>query len=142
MMTTIAIGLAVATGCLVIQSLTALLAMRCCARVNTVQTGKGSAHLTLASMILLLSVLSVGSIVQMLAWSIGYGRLGRFEDFETALYFSSGVTFTSLGFGDVVPSGHVRLLEPLQAANGLIMFGFCTAVLMNALRRPAEIRDR
>jgi hypothetical protein len=48
--------------------------------------------------------------------------LGASQEFETALYFS-GLTFTSLGYGDVVLNGRVRLIAPLQAANGLMMFG-------------------
>jgi len=83
-------------------------------------------------MALLMLVLSIGSIVQMIAWALVYMALGQFGDFETALYFS-GVTFTSLGFGDITLVGTARLLAPLQAANGLMMFGFSTAVLINAL---------
>jgi len=79
-------------------------------------------------------VLSIGSIVQMIAWGLVYMALGQFGDFETALYFS-GVTFTSLGFGDITLVGTARLLAPLQAANGLMMFGFSTAVLINALQQ-------
>ena len=37
------------------------------------------------------------------------------------MYFS-GVTLASLGYGDVVLDGLMRLLGPLQAANGLMMF--------------------
>jgi hypothetical protein len=49
--------------------------------------------------------------------------LGAFENFETTLYFS-GVAFTSLGYGDVVLHGSLRLVAPLQAANGLMISGF------------------
>jgi Ion channel len=42
------------------------------------------------------------------------------------------VTFTSLGYGDVVLNGRMRLLAPLQAANGLMMFGITTAVFIAA----------
>lgn len=84
-------------------------------------------------MALLMVVLSIGSIVQMIAWALVYMALGQFGDFETALYFS-GVTFTSLGFGDITLMGTARLLAPFQAANGLMMFGFSTAVLINALQ--------
>jgi CBS domain containing-hemolysin-like protein len=45
------------------------------------------------------------------------------------VYFS-GVTFTSLGYGDVVLPRQVRLLAPLQAANGLMMFGISTALFI------------
>ena len=49
------------------------------------------------------------------------------------MYFS-GVTFTSLGYGDVVLDGRMRLLAPLQAANGLMMFGITTALFIAAVQ--------
>ncbi|MDB5376462.1 MAG: hypothetical protein JWR00_908 [Rubritepida sp.] len=50
------------------------------------------------------------------------------------MYFS-GVTFTSLGYGDVVLQGRTRLLAPLQAANGLMMFGITTALFIAAVQQ-------
>jgi hypothetical protein len=60
------------------------------------------------------------------------------------------VTFTSLGYGDVVLDGRMRLLAPLQAANGLMMFGITTALFIAAVQqatanwaatRQAGVRD-
>ena len=47
---------------------------------------------------------------------------------ETAFYFSM-VTFTTLGFGDVVLTGPWRMLASIQAANGVIIFGWTTALI-------------
>ncbi|MBT8364289.1 MAG: two pore domain potassium channel family protein [Deltaproteobacteria bacterium] len=49
-------------------------------------------------------------------------------DMETAFYFSM-VTFTTLGFGDVVLTGPWRTLASIQAANGVIIFGWTTALI-------------
>ena len=49
-------------------------------------------------------------------------------DLETAFYFSM-VTFTTLGFGDVVLTGQWRTLASIQAANGVIIFGWTTALI-------------
>jgi hypothetical protein len=38
------------------------------------------------------------------------------------------VTFTKLGYGDVVLTGEWRTLEWIQAANGVIIFGWTTAL--------------
>lgn len=81
----------------------------------------------------LMILLMLGNIVQIAFWALLYRVLGAFEDFETAAYFS-GVTFTSLGYGDVVLSGRLRLLAPLQAANGLMMFGITTAIFIAAVQ--------
>ena len=50
------------------------------------------------------------------------------------MYFS-GVTFTSLGYGDMLLEGRIRLLAPLQAANGLNMFGITTALFIAAVQQ-------
>jgi len=52
----------------------------------------------------------------------------KLPDLETAFYFSM-VTFTTLGFGDVVLSGPWRTLASIQAANGVIIFGWTTALI-------------
>jgi hypothetical protein len=49
-------------------------------------------------------------------------------DLETAFYFSM-VTFTTLGLGDVVLTGPWRMLASIQAANGVIIFGWTTALI-------------
>ena len=49
-------------------------------------------------------------------------------DLETAFYFSM-VTFTTLGYGDVVLTGPWRMLASIQAANGVIIFGWTTALI-------------
>ena len=52
----------------------------------------------------------------------------KLPDLETAFYFSM-VTFTTLGFGDVVLTGQWRTLASIQAANGVIIFGWTTALI-------------
>ena len=54
--------------------------------------------------------------------------LGEFSDYQTALYHS-GVNFATLGYGDIVMSERWRLLGPIEAANGILMFGLSTAVM-------------
>lgn len=44
-------------------------------------------------------------------------------DFISLLYFSS-VTYTSLGFGDIVPRGSVQLISGIEALNGLLLIGW------------------
>ncbi len=49
---------------------------------------------------------------------------GNFTDsFFTYLYFSVE-TYTSLGFGDIIPQGASRLLVGLEALNGLLLIGW------------------
>jgi hypothetical protein len=48
------------------------------------------------------------------------------------------VNYTTLGYGDVVPVADWRLLGPITAMNGMLLFGWSTAVIFEVLRRSAE----
>ena len=54
--------------------------------------------------------------------------VGVFDTIEEATYFST-VTFTALGYGDIVLEPPFRLLSSFQAANGLFLFGWSTALV-------------
>jgi hypothetical protein len=45
------------------------------------------------------------------------------------------VTFTTLGYGDVLLDDRWRLLASFEAANGIIMFGWTTAIVMAVVHR-------
>ncbi|MBP9185393.1 MAG: two pore domain potassium channel family protein [Fuscovulum sp.] len=76
-------------------------------------------------------------------WALAYRLLGALPDLETAVYFSL-VTFTTLGFGDVILPEGWRLLAGMEAANGFLSFGLLTALLVEALRqvRLSQIETR
>nr|WP_210328727.1 potassium channel family protein [Mesorhizobium amorphae] len=135
--------------CLAFQALASVLAARYFARATKQPLGPKPWRSIFLQFSILMIVLMIGNIVQVAFWALLYRSLGAFEDFETAVYFS-GVTFTSLGYGDVVLSGRMRLLAPLQAANGLMMFGVTTALFIAAVQHatakwsaahPARARD-
>ena len=70
-------------------------------------------------------------VLEVLIWSLVYlfnPLITALPDLETAFYFSM-VTFTTLGFGDVVLTGQWRTLASIQAANGVIIFGWTTALI-------------
>jgi len=55
---------------------------------------------------------------------------GGFDGALTAIYFSF-VTATSIGFGDVVPVGPMRLVAVLEGAAGLLVFGIVVSKLVS-----------
>ena len=55
-------------------------------------------------------------------------------DPATAAYFS-GVTFLTIGYGDLYPAPHVRWLAVLEGAVGVTTISFFVVVLANRLRR-------
>jgi hypothetical protein len=79
-------------------------------------------------------LMSAATLVEVLVWAWTYILLGEFNAIEPALYFST-VTFTTVGFGDVVLGDRWRLLSALEAANGIIMFGWTTAIVIYAVQR-------
>ena len=74
-------------------------------------------------------VLATTSILEALLWASAYMALDEIKDLEPAFYFSM-VTFTTLGYGDIVLDESWRLLASFQAATGIIMFGWTTAILI------------
>jgi Ion channel len=43
-------------------------------------------------------------------------------------------TFSTLGFGDITLAKHWRLLSSFEAANGMLMFGWSTALVFAAVQ--------
>jgi hypothetical protein len=82
------------------------------------------------TMVMLLALL--GNFAQMVIWAILFLLLGEFDNFATALYHSA-VNFATLGYGDIVMSERWRLLGPLEASNGILMFGVSTSVMTAAV---------
>jgi hypothetical protein len=56
------------------------------------------------------------------------------------LYFAF-VNYTTLGYGDVVPVERWRLLGPMTAMNGVLLFGWSTAVIFEVLRSAMRVQE-
>lgn len=67
---------------------------------------------------------------------LGLGKLGeiRHLSMSAAMYFSAE-TYTSLGYGDVIPSGDLRMLAGAEALNGLLLIGWSASYTYIAMER-------
>ena len=74
------------------------------------------------------------SLAEVLVWAGTYVAVNAIEGIERAVYFSM-VTYTTLGYGDIVLDENWRLLASFESANGIIMFGWSTAIIMSVVRR-------
>jgi voltage-gated potassium channel Kch len=74
------------------------------------------------------------SLTEIAAWAAVYLLTGALQGIEKALYFST-VTFTTLGYGDITLGEQWRLLAAFEAANGIIMFGWTTAIVIATVQR-------
>ena len=67
---------------------------------------------------------------------LGAGTLGDASRFSLTLclYFSAE-TYSSLGYGDVVPGGDLRLLAGVEVLNGLLLIGWSASYTYIAMER-------
>jgi hypothetical protein len=81
-------------------------------------------------------ILFYGLAYYLLATHLGRGSMGETDilTFPRCLYFSAE-TFTSLGYGDVVPHGDLRLLAGMEALNGLLLIGWTTSYTYISMER-------
>jgi hypothetical protein len=87
----------------------------------------------------MMTLMLVGHLCQIGVWSLPYVLSGELRDYHEAFYFSAA-SYTTLGTNDVTLSGDWRLLGPLEATNGVLMFGHSTAVMFAGLSRLREIQ--
>jgi hypothetical protein len=87
-----------------------------------------------AIMIVITLVMAAAHLVEIVLWATAFRAISEIATFEKAFYFSAQ-NYTTLGYGDIVPSDRWRLLGPLEAINGLLLFGLSTAVMFAALSR-------
>lgn len=99
--------------------------------------GHRSRVLAMNSVVLgLLAVLSV----EIWLWAAVYLAIGVVPNFSTGLYFST-ITFSTVGYGDVVPNHDWRLLAALEGVNGFLLIGWSTAYLVAAGVRFGPFRS-
>jgi len=67
---------------------------------------------------------------------LGAGTLGDPSRFSLAqcLYFSAE-TYSSLGYGDIVPGGDLRLVAGVEVLNGLLLIGWSASYTYIAMER-------
>jgi len=75
-------------------------------------------------------------------WAAAYRALGALPDNKTALLYSLSA-ITTYGHADIFLAQHWRLMGPLEALNGAILFGLTTAFLYGTIQRvwPVEKRE-
>ncbi len=86
------------------------------------------------TLIRLVSCLLLLHLFEMIVWAIAFVVVGMLPDFETSLYFSLK-SYTTVGYGDVLPLPEWRLVGPLEAAVGVLMLGLSTGFIVTAVQR-------
>ena len=85
-------------------------------------------------MVAAVSVLMAAHGSEVIIWSLAYRIIDVAPAGADLVYFAF-VNYTTLGYGDVVPTERWRLVGPITAMNGVLLFGWSTAVIFEVLRR-------
>jgi hypothetical protein len=91
-------------------------------------------------MIVIVSMLMAAHLMEIAIWSAAYSLVSATPHGADNMYFSF-VNYTTLGYGDLVPVPRWRLLGPMTAMNGVLMFGWSTAVIFQVLWNTVSRED-
>ncbi|MGO2132830.1 MAG: ion channel [Halomonas sp.] len=106
--------------------------------VRTVHTSLKSTHHTrptpriIVTMVIAASILMGAHFVEIWLWGLAYALLGVTPDAGADFTFAF-VNYTTLGYGDILPVEPWMVMGPMTAMNGVLLFGWSTAVLFQVL---------
>jgi hypothetical protein len=86
------------------------------------------------------TVLMIAHLAEVLVWSLTYVIFGVAPEGSDIVYFAF-VNYATLGYGDVTPVVRWHLLGPMTAMNGVLLFGWSTAVIFEVLRMTLLVSD-
>ena len=102
------------------------------------RTGRGLS-IDLRIVVLVISLALAAHLIEIALWAGLFMLCGEFQVFGIA-YYHSAVNYTTLGYGDLIMTPAWRLLGPLEAADGSLMFGVSTAMTFAVVLRLIQAR--
>jgi hypothetical protein len=72
-------------------------------------------------------MLIVLHVLEIAVWAVFYWRKDCLPDLESAFYFS-GVTYATIGYGDLVLPKEWRMFGPIEGLTGILMCGLSVGV--------------
>jgi hypothetical protein len=88
----------------------------------------------LGIVVLTISFAFVAHLFEIALWAALFVMCGEFKSLAIA-YYHSAVNYTTLGYGDLIMTSSWKLLGPLEAADGALMFGVSTAMIFSIAQR-------
>jgi len=100
---------------------------------------------------ILIATAIVAHLIEIVLFQIAYTWLVKFDrhgaivgaenlDWRELFYFSA-VTYTSTGYGDLTPTGNLRLLSTVEALTGLIMIAWTASFAFLVMQRYWRKQD-
>jgi Ion channel len=127
------VGIAISVCNITIHALVMVAVIRVTRIAGEMATSRQALRL-IAVMIAAVSVLMVAHFAEVLVWSLTYAIVDVAPTGADLIYFAF-VNYTTLGYGDVTPVQRWHLLGPMTAMNGVLLFGWSTAVIFEVLRK-------
>ena len=130
------LALALLATCVIVQSAGMMLLIHWLVRVHHIVESpsvrrRAGLLLRLFMWIVLLHLIQVG------LWAGVFWRARELPNLETAVYFSL-VTYTTIGYGDVVLGPGWRVLAGVEGLAGIILIGWSTAFVFAVVNRMYE----
>ncbi|MBO9449764.1 two pore domain potassium channel family protein [Tropicibacter sp. R16_0] len=88
-----------------------------------------------------LGVIVLAHTIQVWMWAGVWVLWDVMPDWNSAIYFSL-VTYTTLGYGDIVLGPELRIFAAFASVTGLLAFGLSTAYLVAMMTRLFENKGR
>jgi len=86
------------------------------------------------------SVLMAAHLAEVMVWALAYAIVDAAPAGTDLVYFAF-VNYTTLGYGDTTPLPRWNQIGPMTAMNGVLLFGWSTAVIFSVLQK-AWLTDR
>ena len=85
-------------------------------------------------------VLLLAQLAEVALWAVRYWIWGELGSFTNSFYFSLA-SFTTVGANELMLTPPHRLVGAVEAATGMLMFGWSTALLVNVIQRTDRAGD-
>lgn len=134
------ISIAISVALFVATAYLHLVSLRLCSgRMASVPMRPHTRVLSIVSLLFLTHLLQIGLFAGGFWMAETLFGIGGFEGAAMThpldyLYFSA-VIYTSLGIGDIVPTGHLRFLTGVEALNGLLLIAWSASFLFATMNR-------
>ena len=130
------LGLGLLVTCVIVQSAGMLALIHWLARVRLILESPSTPRRVALLLRLFLAIVLL-HLIQVGLWAIAFWAGRVLPNLETALYFSL-VSYTTIGFGDVVLGPGWRVLAGIEGLTGILLFGWSTAFVFSVVNRMYE----
>ena len=135
----VAVGTAAVVSTILIHALAVMAVVKVVRRERRLGRTGASFWIDFGIVAVAVSCAFIAHLVEIALWAMLFMICGEFSAFGNA-FDHSAVNYTTLGNDNVIMSPSWRLLGPLEAANGVLMFGVSTAMIFTVIQRLVETR--